>query len=360
MQRPDKNLRVFIGPAEIANVGVLLAGGLRERGIRVTAVTRELLPLRAGMKYDVVLDFRGSNRWHWGFKTLYYYFKFFLQHNAFIFLYGVSLLPRNLDLPILKLFHKKTIMWFLGSDIRHYESVEAAIKKMGIKYRQSEALRISPERLKQKKKMIHRVEKYVNYIVTGPSIAQLLTRRYYRIPIPLDTSNIRYNSMPNPKPVVVHAPTSDEKKGTSYLLEAVEKLKNEGYEFEFHLFRNMSNIKVREALSAADIAVDQLFAPSPGMFALESMAAGCAVLGGNIPQFAGFPQELPIIHTDPDNIYQNLKRLLENPKLRQELGKKGREYVEKYHDSRKIADDILQLLSGKTENLISYEPPEQP
>ena len=28
----------------------------------------------------------------------------------------------------------------------------------------------------------------------------------------------------------------------------------------------------------------------------------------------------------------------------------------KYHDARKIADDILQLLSGNTENLVSYEP----
>lgn len=126
--------------------------------------------------------------------------------------------------------------------------------------------------------------------------------------------------------------------------------------FEFHLFRSMSNIKVREALSAADIAVDQLFSTAGGMFAIESMAAGCAVLGGNIPEFAGYPRELPILHTDPDNIYQNLRMLLENPELRHDIGAKGRKYVEKYHDSRKIADDILRLLAGNTEGLTWYDP----
>ena len=42
--------------------------------------------------------------------------------------------------------------------------------------------------------------------------------------------------------------------------------------------------------------------------------------------------------------------LLENPELRQELGEKGRKYVEKYHDSLKIADDFIKLITtGKAE-----------
>jgi len=45
----------------------------------------------------------------------------------------------------------------------------------------------------------------------------------------------------------------------------------------------------------------------------------------------------------------------DSPK-RQELGEKGRKYVEKYHDSRKIANDMLRLLDGDTESLVSYGP----
>lgn len=350
---PNKDLRIFIGPIEIANIGAILASALKERGINVTVVRTGTSPFSAGMKYDKVVDFQGLNKLQKIFKYLYYFLKFFLRHNAFIFLYGGSLLPYNLDLPILRLFHKMTIMWFMGDDIRHYESLAAAAKKAGIKhymnYMSEETLKkqreAGPKKLKRKKRMIRMVEKYVDYILSGPAYSQLLTRKYDTIYAPQDICNIRYNNIPNLRPVVVHAPSNDEYKGTSYVIEAVEQLRNEGYDFEFRLFRRTTNIKVRETLSDSDIAIDQLFAFGAGMFALEAMAAGCAVLGGNKPEFSGLPKELPIIHTNPDNIYQNLKMLLENPELRRELGEKGRQYVEQYHDSRKIASEFLKLLT---------------
>lgn len=43
---------------------------------------------------------------------------------------------------------------------------------------------------------------------------------------------------------------------------------------------------------------------------------------------------------------RQVKLLLENPELRRELGERGRKYVEKYHDHRKIADDVIRLLTG--------------
>ena len=353
----NKNLRIFLGPCWYGRIAPTLGSALREKGLRVTvAVGSGALAKYPDAEYDVVIDFKGLKPWQIVLRKLKYLLRF-IHHDAFIFLYGDTLLPYNLDLPILKMLGKKTIMWFIGSDIRYYEAYEAAAKKAGLKY----YVGIYDDRkklsnLKAKKRMIRRVERYVDYITSFPNISQLLTRKYYYFSVPVDIRNIRYNNTPNPKPLVVHAPSDDIKKGTSYVVEAVEQLKKEGYDFEFCLFRNSPNKVVRETLSRADIAVDQLFATAPGMFALESMAAGCAVLGGNIPQFSGFPQELPIIHTDPDNIYQNLKLLLENPELRRELGEKGRKYVEKYHDARKVASDILQLLSGETENLTSYEP----
>lgn len=344
---PEKDLRIFIGPAEIANIGAILASAFGEKGISVTVVRTGTSPFSVGRKYDKVVDFQGLNKLQKIFKHLCLFFKFVPRHNVFIFLYGISLLPYNLDLPILKLFHKKTVMWFVGSDIRSYESVEAA-KEIGLKYYISEEWlkrEAVPGKLKQKKRMIRMVERYVDHIISGPSFSHLLTRRYDRIYVPIDIDNIRYNSVPNRRPVVVHAPSRAEYKGTSYVLEAVERLKSEGYDFEFRLFQNTSNVKVRETLSNADISVDQLFSTCPGMFAIESMAAGCAVLGGNIPEFSGFPPELPVIHTDPDNVYQNMKMLLENPELRRELGEKGRRYVEKYNDYRKIADEFLKIIA---------------
>ena len=362
MERVQENdVKIFIGPTEIANTGAILAGALREKGIRVTVVSMGMGPFQAGMRYDKVLapDIRGLNGLQKVFKYLYCwlycFFKYFPKHNVFIFHYGDTLLPFNLDLPILKLFRKKTVVRFVGSDIRHYESLELAAKRAGLKYYRSKDQGAGPKALKRKLRMIHMVEKYATHIVSGPSFSQLLTRRYHLIRVPLDIHSIRYDNSPNPRPIVVHAPSDVGFKGTPYILEAVKRLKEEGYDFEFHLFQSTSNTEVREALSQADIAVDQLFAFGAPMFALEAMAAGCAVLGGNKPEFSGFPRELPVIHTDPDNIYHNLKMLLENPELRQELGERGRKYVEKYHDHRKIADDYIKLITtGEAD--ITYHP----
>ena len=355
-----ENLKVFIGPTEIANIGATLAGSLRDRGIEVTVVTHRTGPFQAGMRYDHVLDFKGLNKLQRILRYLYCFLKFFPRHNVFIFLFGETLLPRNLDLPILKLFRKRTVMWFVGSDIRHYEFVAAAARKAGIQhYLSEERVRqqreAGPRALERKLRMIHKVEKYVSHINSGPTYSQLLTRRCIRISVPLDICNIRYDNTPNSRPVVVHAPSRPGTKGTAYVVAAVERLKQEGCDFDFRLFTQASNIEVREALSEADISVDQLFGLAPGVFALESMAAGCAVLGSSYPEFAGFPPELPVVHTDPDNIYQNLKMLLENPELRRELGERGRKYVEKYHDHRKIADDFIRLLiTGEAD--ITYDP----
>lgn len=343
-----KSPRVFIGPVEIANVSAILANALRQSGLKITVVTTGTPPLSARMKYDKVLDFQGLNILQKAFKYLPHFFEFFLRHDAYIFMFGYSLVPYNLDLPVLKLLGKKTVMWFHGSDIRNYEALRAAVAKAGLSHYLTSAAKdkdTGPQALRRKLRRIHMAESWADIRIAQPSFAQLLTRQYHHILLPIDLKNIRYNNLPNPQPVVLHAPSAPQLKGTSYVMEAVDRLRSEGQRFHFHLLRNRSNIEVREMLSGADIAVDQLFATECGMFALEAMAAGCAVLGGNVPEFSGYPRELPVIHTDPDNVYDNLKMLLENPELRRELGAKGRKYVEKYHDSMKIADDIVRLLT---------------
>lgn len=354
----EKDLRVFIGPVEIANVGAILGCALRERGVKVTVVADRSSPFQDGRQYDMVLRFQESSKLRRAGRRLYHFSRFFCKHNAFVFLFGRSLLPHNLDLPILKLFRKKTVMWFVGSDIRHYEALARAAERAGIRYYSGKGRRTELEALRRKLRMISMVEKYVDHVISGPSFSQLLAREYHRVYVPIDVANIRYRNVPESTPVVVHAPSNPETKGTSYVLQAVEQLKSEGYGFDFHLFRNTSNAEVREALSDADIAVDQLFGLAPGMFALEAMAAGCAVLGSSHPSFSGFPSELPVIHTDPDNVHQNLRMLLENPELRKDLGERGRKYVEKYHDSRKIADDFITLLTTGEADM-TYDPRER-
>jgi spore maturation protein CgeB len=77
------------------------------------------------------------------------------------------------------------------------------------------------------------------------------------------------------------------------------------------------------------------------------MAGGNAVVGGAVPGFNGFPDELPIVQTTPKTIYENLKLLLEDPALRVELAEKGRKYVEAYHEYKKVTKDFLKIIGVK-------------
>ena len=55
---------------------------------------------------------------------------------------------------------------------------------------------------------------------------------------------------------------------------------------------------------------------------------------------AGLPQECPVVNTNPDNLREQLIKLITNPQLRYDTGRQSREYVEKYHDAEKIAKQL--------------------
>jgi hypothetical protein len=344
-------MKIFVGPREISNVCALLAMGLRERGFHVTAVADDGLRYYESYHYNQVLRLQDRTKAIRIAMRLWFFISNCFHQDAFVFLYGRSLLPFNLDLPILRFLGKTTAMWFLGSEVRDSALVQAEVARMGIKYEAPEADEVPGSREKRTR-LVRRVEKHVDHIICGPSNAQLLARPYFgsdlqsRVFLPLDVGNISYSNVGNDPPLIVHAPTNRRMKGTPSILAVVEQLKDKGRDFNFRLLTNISNSAVRQRLSEADIAIDQLFAAGPGMFALEAMAAGCAVLGGNIPVFAGYPKELPIVHTDRRNLYQNLKRLLDSRMLRQELGERGRAYVEKYHDYKVVAATVADILTG--------------
>ena len=54
-------------------------------------------------------------------------------------------------------------------------------------------------------------------------------------------------------------------------------------------------------------------------------------------------RECPIVNADPDNIAEALKPLVTDWKLRNELGRKGRAFVERYHDYRSFSDEMKEL-----------------
>lgn len=145
------------------------------------------------------------------------------------------------------------------------------------------------------------------------------------------------------KPLLLHSPSAPVAKGTKYITEAVEHLKTK-YDFDFKLVQNMPRSEALQIMSQCDIYIDQLVLGCHGAAAVEAMAFGKPVVCYINPVIGkNYPPELPLFNANPDTIAEKLELLLKNASLRRELGKKGRQYVEKYHDDKKVAGDLIRI-----------------
>jgi len=328
-------LRVFLGPHHIAGMLWEYREGLRALEVDAKVIVFSEHPFN--YPTDIEFKFTGNKYTRFLKRRLNCFIQLpRLIHNfdVFHFVFGNSLLPYNLDVPILKLFGKKIVMTFVGSDIRPRKITE------------DEKLNIS------KKKRIARFwEKHADAIISFPEYSQLLIKKYYTIPLGYD---LKYwkpfapqgNKKDTDKILIVHAPSHRGKKGTEYVIKTIDKLIKEGYNIDFKLLENLPNSEIRDWVNISDIVVDQLLIGWHGTFAIESMALAKPTLchiNEEWKKDVEYAKNLPLVNTTPDTIYDNLKSLIENPELRKELGEKGRKYVEEVHDSKKIAKQLLEI-----------------
>jgi glycosyltransferase involved in cell wall biosynthesis len=257
---------------------------------------------------------------------------------VFHFNFGKTLLKHSHDLPLLKSLGKKLVLEFWGSDARMDDAEEQTV----------------PEKLARKKreKILHRMRKFGQYIDVA-LVADLELKGYVEpffrkvelVPQRIEL-NVYEPHYPNPaekRPLIVHAPTHRELKGTQYLLDAVEKLKRK-YSFELSLIEGMKHSEARELYRNADLIVDQLRIGTYGVFAVESMALGKPVITYIRDEVRdGYPKNLPIVSASQESITEVLESLLVNGMRRHELGIQSRKYVEEYHDSIKVAKRIHSI-----------------
>ena len=152
-------------------------------------------------------------------------------------------------------------------------------------------------------------------------------------PIDLEHYQPRYPASDGMRPIrIVHAPNHRHFKGSRFLVEAVDHLKEQGFPLELVLVEGVPNLEAKEIYEEADIIADQFIIGFHGYFALEGMALGKPVLCYiREEEYLIDPEECPIINCPAHSIETVLISLLKNPSSLHTLGRAGREYVEKYH-----------------------------
>lgn len=140
---------------------------------------------------------------------------------------------------------------------------------------------------------------------------------------------------------IMHAPSHPTAKGTKYITKAIESLKNK-YDIDFVLIQNMSHDFVIKNLEEADIVVDQLLCGDYGLFAVEAMNAGAAVVANVNKQLRSeYPSSLPIVQAEPDTIYEVLEDLICDREKRMALSAQGPVYAQLVHSHRSVLPHVL-------------------
>lgn len=158
---------------------------------------------------------------------------------------------------------------------------------------------------------------------------------------PIDINRLAYVGVRENwgKPLrIAHVPNHPHFKGTSYLEAIVQRLSKEGFAIELLRAQGVTNERVLEIYSEADIVADQFIAGFHGYAALEAMSLGKPVLCflRNDDMMLD-PYTCPIINTNPDTLYDVLKQILLGDLDLVEIGKRGRKYIENHYSLTAVA-----------------------
>ena len=236
------------------------------------------------------------------------------KRQVFHFFFGLTLVPQSLQYPLLRALGKKSVMHYLGSDIRGKTPEQlAAGRKAGAEVIGSyDAIRWVP---------------HAEVIPPGIDLAAIE-------PAPPSDRT---------RPLIVHAPSSRRRKGTEHVISACE-----GLDADLELVEGLRHDEAFERYRAADIVVDQLNAGWYGVFAIEAMALGKPVVTFLREEPVRRTEEalgvrIPIVSASKDDLAERLRPLVESAAERRRIGAESRAYVERVHDLERVTDRLLDL-----------------
>ncbi len=353
LARPARKPKIVWGASSIINIryGSLAA---RLRGYKSDTVVYSVLHINQESDFDYVFGSRFNPKgrlltairaWLLPYAA---YLWVSMKYDIFQFYFDGGYLEESLghqlEVPLLHLTGKKVIVVPYGGDAR--------LESLTIKHKYNFCMDCTPEtKWCNEQKIKRNVEYYCKHgdLVLGCADLVDTLPRYDGIWLyPFDLTD--WKPIPprqNPEVIkVVHASNHRKYKGTRFLIAAIEELKSEGYPVDLTLVERMPNKEAKKIYEQADIIADQFIGGAYAQFAMEGMALGKPVLCYlredlfNLhPEWA----ECPIVNTNPDNIKEQLIRLMKDAKLRQELGQRGVEYVRKYHSLEAIGSQLDKI-----------------
>lgn len=254
--------------------------------------------------------------------------------NVFVYIWHTGFCrDRETDFNFLKKHNKKIICIFVGDDIRS--------RKMLLEYCNNNNLDTyvtynnydyiaNDVRVREVARV---ADKYADMIFSRPlDQISYLKSRQLQFRFTVDTQQLKYNFKfaEGNSYTILHAPSDPITKGTQLVRAAIKKIQILGYNVKYIELTKKSNDEVLKILKSSCIVLDQFYALSHGLFCLEAMATGNAVLMSAYYEDMPYGAQNAWLKTGYWEIFDNLKYLLDNPQKIEGYAVNGRDYVEKY------------------------------
>jgi len=304
-------VRVTHAPVNTAGIPWTNVRALRARGVDAQLVVFNRYALHP--EADVDLQRRGgllrqqATQWR-AFARLA------PRTDIFHFYFGLTLLPKSVQFRLLRALGKRSVMHFLGSDIRGKP----------------------PEELEW--------AQHAGARVVGSYDAARWVPDAHVIPPGIDVHAIdQAPPSDSERPVVLHAPSSRRRKGTEHVVAACQEL-----DVELEIVEGLDHREAFERYRRADLIVDQLNAGWYGVFAIEAMALGKPVVTFLHDEAVrrteeAFGVQVPIVGATKETLVDALRPLTESPAERQRVGAASRAYAEEVHGLARMTDRLLAL-----------------
>ena len=297
------------------------------------------------------------------FCVLGIFFKSLLFYDTYLLFFGIGLFYcthylrkiERLEFMIYRLFRKRVIMFYFGSDSRppYCGKFEGGVERLY-------------ELTREMAKRVQMTEQYA-MVVAYPTTAQFQHKPfivYNRIfPIIESEEYVKEESKADKgKVVILHAPSAQKWKGTKEIRELIKRLQDEGEPIEYVEISGQPHDKVMDAIRNADIVFDQLYSDIPlATLATEASYNGIPVVVCSYYCAELYEKEFkfelpPVCFCKPEEAEEQIRKLVHNKELRKLIGEKERKYVQIHYMAKDVIERLFCLIDGNVPSEWYFDP----
>jgi len=367
-------MRVFVGPLEVAGIGLGLVQGLREGGTAADLVCayghryaygddvppgwlarvwmrlgrwRVALPRRRLLAKASAFALQQIVGWFvlvWAMR----------RYDAFVFLYGETITNTRVELALLRAAGKRVVVVFVGSDSRP-PYIDGGLFPADRPFDARAAQRAT----RRQQLKVARLERAATVCVNAPAAAHFHRRRFVNwfalgIPrhVPTSPAGAPGDATAAATVRLLHSPSLPVLKGTAQIRACVERLRAKGLDVDLVTIEGRPNAEVLQALRDCDLVLDQLYSDTPmAGFATEAASLGRPVLVGGYRaegaarDLAGLPLP-PSCFVPPERFEAVLEHLVRDRAAREALGAAAQAFVRAHWTPAATAQRLLRMLRG--------------